>query len=412
MRYGFSLIVRGEDATPETFVKMAERAEALEMDSLWLSAHVVLPPQVKSGYVLIPGRKHPPHWRECYWEPFTVLSFLAAHTTRITLGTSVVVLPMHNPFECAKQVAEVDRLSNGRFVFGLGVGWFEEEFEVLGQDFGNRGARTDDAIELMKMLWAEDPVTYKGRFYSCEDVAFSPKPVQRPHPPIWVARREPTRLPPRGTVRRGLPPGADAAREGRRDARGAGRRVRKDRARSGLGQALPQAAARLPGGVRASSPPKAPPGRSWTASNATSTSAPGISRSISSRRRRTSRLTRWNASRRKCGHASTDRKIGPCEPPFQALPLLRRVDVEEGVEGIGEVRAHRMPGRVPGVDLAPARIEEGEQARQHAPREQGEDRLHTLAVVGNRDLRAGAGQRRVQSRPEIRDDERRVRTAR
>ncbi len=187
MRYGFSLIVRGEDATPETFVKMAERAEALEMDSLWLSAHVVLPPQVKSGYVLIPGRKHPPHWRECYWEPFTVLSFLAAHTTRITLGTSVVVLPMHNPFECAKQVAEVDRLSNGRFVFGLGVGWFEEEFEVLGQDFGNRGARTDDAIELMKMLWAEDPVTYKGRFYSCEDVAFSPKPVQRPHPPIWVA---------------------------------------------------------------------------------------------------------------------------------------------------------------------------------------------------------------------------------
>ena len=187
MKYGFSLIVRGEDATPDTFVGIAERSEALDMDSLWLSAHVVLPPQVKSGYVLIPGRPHPPHWRECYWEPFTVLSFLAAHTKRITLGTSVVVLPMHNPFECAKQVAEVDRLSGGRFVFGVGVGWFEEEFEVLGQNFGNRGARTDDALDLMKMLWAEDPVTYKGRFYSCEDAAFSPKPVQRPHPPIWVA---------------------------------------------------------------------------------------------------------------------------------------------------------------------------------------------------------------------------------
>ena len=86
MKYGCSLIVRGEDATPDTFVRMAERAEALELDSLWLSAHVVLPPQVKSGYVLIPGRMHPPHWRECYWEPFTVLSFVAAHTSRIMLG--------------------------------------------------------------------------------------------------------------------------------------------------------------------------------------------------------------------------------------------------------------------------------------------------------------------------------------
>ena len=187
MKYGCSLIVRGEDATPDTFVKMAERAEALELDSLWLSAHVVLPPQVKSGYVLIPGRPHPSHWRECYWEPFTVLSFLAAHTRRITLGTSVTVLPMHNPFEVAKQVAEVDQLSGGRFIFGIGVGWFEEEFEVLGQNFANRGARTDDAIELMKRLWADDPVTYEGRFYSCENAAFAPKPVQRPHPPIWVA---------------------------------------------------------------------------------------------------------------------------------------------------------------------------------------------------------------------------------
>ena len=139
MKYGCSLIVRGEDATPDTFIKMAERAEAIELDSLWLSAHVVLPPQVKSGYILIPGRPHPPHWRERYWEPFTVLSFLAAHTSRITLGTSVVVLPMHNPFEVAKQVAGGGPALRGRFIFGIGVGWFEEEFEVLGQSFGTGG---------------------------------------------------------------------------------------------------------------------------------------------------------------------------------------------------------------------------------------------------------------------------------
>ena len=108
MKCGFSVVVRGNDATPETFAKIAERAEALEIDSLWFSAHVILPPQVKSGYVMIPGRKHAEHWKECYWEPFTVMSYLAGLTSRVTIGTSVVIVPMHNPVELAKQVAEVD----------------------------------------------------------------------------------------------------------------------------------------------------------------------------------------------------------------------------------------------------------------------------------------------------------------
>ncbi len=187
MKYGFSLIVRGNDATPDTFARIAERAEALQIDSLWCSAHVVLPPQVKSGYVLVPGVMHPEHWKERYWEPFTVLSYLAAVTSKITLGTSVVIVPMHNPFELAKQVAEVDQLSGGRFVFGVGVGWFEEEFEVLGQDFHNRGKRTDEALDLMKVLWAQDPVSFSGNHYRVENAFFAPKPVQQPSPPIWVA---------------------------------------------------------------------------------------------------------------------------------------------------------------------------------------------------------------------------------
>ena len=91
MKYGFSLVVRGKDANPDTFAAIAERAEALNLDSLWLSAHVILPPQTKSGYVLIPGRMHPEHWKDNYWEPFTVLGYLAALTSKITLGTSVVV---------------------------------------------------------------------------------------------------------------------------------------------------------------------------------------------------------------------------------------------------------------------------------------------------------------------------------
>lgn len=187
MKFGFSLIVRGNDATPDAFAQIAERAEALDIDSLWCSAHVILPPQVKSGYVLIPGRMHPEHWKECYWEPFTVMSYLAAMTSKLILGTSVVIVPMHNPIELAKQVAEVDQLSGGRFIFGIGVGWFEEEFEALGQNFRNRGARTDEAMDLMRALWSEDPVSFDGRYYRVEDAHFAPKPVQRPSPPIWVA---------------------------------------------------------------------------------------------------------------------------------------------------------------------------------------------------------------------------------
>ena len=122
MSYGFSLVVRGNDATPENFTRIAETAEALEIDALWCSAHIILPPQTRSGYSMRPGVMFPEHWKQSYWEPFTVISYLAAKTSRLKFGTSIVVLPMHNPFEIAKQVAEVDQLTQGRLMFGLGVG--------------------------------------------------------------------------------------------------------------------------------------------------------------------------------------------------------------------------------------------------------------------------------------------------
>ena len=189
MKFGFSLVVRGRDATPETFIQAAERAEALGLDSLWLSAHVIVPPQGDSHYAMVEGRKYPPTWLEAYWEPFTILGYLSAVTKTLTLGTSVVVLPMHNPFEVAKQVAEIDCLSGGRFVFGVGVGWFEAEFKILNQNYRNRGKRTDEALALMKRLWSDDPVSFEGQYYRVETAHFSPKPVQAGGPPIWVAGR-------------------------------------------------------------------------------------------------------------------------------------------------------------------------------------------------------------------------------
>ncbi|MEE2803695.1 MAG: LLM class F420-dependent oxidoreductase [Pseudomonadota bacterium] len=187
MKYGFSLVVRCTDATPEGFTAIAETAEALALDSLWCSAHIIVPPQVKSDYAMVPGRRYPDHWQERYWEPVTVLSYLAAKTDNLILGTSVTVLPMHNPFEVAKYAAEIDQLSGGRFVLGVGVGWFEEEFEILGQSFHNRGARTNEALRLMKALWGPDPVTFDGRYYPLATAHFAPKPVQEGGPPIWIA---------------------------------------------------------------------------------------------------------------------------------------------------------------------------------------------------------------------------------
>ena len=187
MKFGFSLIMRGNDATPDSFAKLAERAEALKVDSLWCSDHLIIPKNTVHGYLGRADGQVPPHWRERYWEPFTVLAYLAALTETVTLGTSVCILPMRNPIETASMVADLDQLSGGRIVFGVGVGWFEEEFNALGWPFHERGARTNEGLALAKTLWTEELPSFEGKFYQFGESYFAPKPVQKPHPPIWIA---------------------------------------------------------------------------------------------------------------------------------------------------------------------------------------------------------------------------------
>ena len=187
MKFGFSLIMRGNSATPEAFEKLAERAEALDLDSLWCSDHLIVPRDVESKYVGRADGKFPESWRERYWEPFTVLGYLAACTKKIQLGTSVLILPMRNPIEVAAMIADLDQLSGGRIVFGVGVGWFREEFEVLNWPFRERGARTNEGLAICKTLWSDDSPRFDGRFYHFGESDFAPKPVQKPHPPIWIA---------------------------------------------------------------------------------------------------------------------------------------------------------------------------------------------------------------------------------
>jgi probable F420-dependent oxidoreductase len=136
-----------------------------------------------------PGRADgqlPDGWKRTYYQPFSVLNYLAARTRRVRLGTSVLILPMRNPIEVAAQVAELDQLSDGRVNFGVGVGWFREEFEALGYSFANRGARANEGLAIVKALWTQPRTSVDGPTYRFTDAELGPKPVQHPHPPIYI----------------------------------------------------------------------------------------------------------------------------------------------------------------------------------------------------------------------------------
>jgi probable F420-dependent oxidoreductase len=119
-------------------------------------------------------------------EPLSTLSFLAAHTTDVRLGTAMVLLPQRNPVYTAKEVSTLDWLSNGRVDLGIGVGWLEEEFEALNVPWPRRGRRTDEYLEVLTTLWCDETSAYEGEFYSLNPCSMFPKPVQHPHPPIHI----------------------------------------------------------------------------------------------------------------------------------------------------------------------------------------------------------------------------------
>jgi probable F420-dependent oxidoreductase len=153
---------------------LAVRAEDLGLDGVFVPDHILAKPATTEHYGA--------HWPD----PFALLAFLAGRTRRIHLGASVIVLPYRNALVAAKSAATVDQVSGGRFIFGVGVGWDQEEFVDLGLPFHRRGRMSDDYIRAIKAAWATDIPAYKGEFLSFSGATFSPRPVQRPNPPIWV----------------------------------------------------------------------------------------------------------------------------------------------------------------------------------------------------------------------------------
>jgi probable F420-dependent oxidoreductase len=187
MSFGYVLPNRGTLATPENLRTLAVVAENLDFDSIWVSDHVVIPTAIASQYPYNTTGASPFEADLPYCEPLTTLACLAGATQRIKLGTHVLILPYRNPVLTAKMVATLDYLSGGRVVLGIGAGWMAEEFKALGQPhFAQRGAVTSEYIRLFKELWTKDDPEFHGRFYQVSGIKVSPKPAQKPHPPIWV----------------------------------------------------------------------------------------------------------------------------------------------------------------------------------------------------------------------------------
>ena len=173
-----------QNTPPETIASAGKIAEERGFHSIWMPEHVVFFRQYASKYPYSADGKIPGN-PEGVLEPLTALTYLAAHTDRIRLGTGICLVPQRNPVYTAKQVADVDFLSGGRVDFGIGIGWLREEFEALDVSWERRAARTRDYIGVMKALWCDEVSSYKGEFYTLPDCVQNPKPIQKPHPPLY-----------------------------------------------------------------------------------------------------------------------------------------------------------------------------------------------------------------------------------
>ncbi|HKV54459.1 MAG TPA: LLM class F420-dependent oxidoreductase [Candidatus Binataceae bacterium] len=162
--------------TPEAIAAVARATEDAGFESFWGGEHIALSdPQT-------PPSPMPP--RTVFVDLCSTMAFAAAHTRTLRFGTGIMILPLRNPVVLAKQLASVDAISNGRLIFGVGIGNIQAEFDAVGMPFDSKGKRAEEAIAVMKALWSMDRTEFHGRFFSISGVRAEPRPVQRPHPPI------------------------------------------------------------------------------------------------------------------------------------------------------------------------------------------------------------------------------------
>ena len=178
MKYGVCIPHYGRPIDTQGLTEMAIKAEEMGYDSVWVTDHIIVPHVIPDRPDIV--------YRHNMLEPLSLLTHLGAVTSRVNIGTSVVILPYRNPVILAKMIATADVLSQGRVIFGAAVGWMEGEFQALNAPFANRGQVSNEYLRLLKELWTSPTPTFEGEHFHISDVTVSPMPVQKPHPPVWI----------------------------------------------------------------------------------------------------------------------------------------------------------------------------------------------------------------------------------
>jgi probable F420-dependent oxidoreductase len=185
LKIGITLPQVGPQATRENVIQMAKNAEKEGFDSLWVFERLLWPINPQTPYPVTPDGSLPIEY-QIMFDPLETLTYVTAHTNKIALGTSVIDTLFHNPVVLARRFATLDVLSEGRAICGLGIGWSKDEYQASNIPLKDKGKRADEFVQVLKRIWTDDVVEFKGKFYNISASKIGPKPIQKPHPPIYL----------------------------------------------------------------------------------------------------------------------------------------------------------------------------------------------------------------------------------
>ena len=185
MKVGITLPQAGQQATRENVIHIAQNAESEGFDSLWVFERLLWPINPQTPYPATPDGSLPNEY-QIILDPLETLTYVAAKTNKIALGTSVMDILFHSPVILARRFATLDLLSEGRAKAGLGIGWSKDEYQASNIPFKDKGERANEFLQVLKRIWTDDVVEFKGKYYNIPASKIGPKPVQKPHPPIYM----------------------------------------------------------------------------------------------------------------------------------------------------------------------------------------------------------------------------------
>ena len=194
MKVGILLPQTGDLATSENILYIGKESEKEGFDSVWVFERLLWPAKPQTPYGGVPNLPIPVEYQSVL-DPLETLTYLAGNTQRISLGTSIIDILFHNPVILARRFATLDVLSGGRVIAGLGLGWSKDEYDASGIPLSHKGARADEYMQVLKRIWTDDVVEFRGQFYNIPASKIGPKPVQKPHPPILLGAYSPKAFP-------------------------------------------------------------------------------------------------------------------------------------------------------------------------------------------------------------------------